>query len=79
MYSVKHDGAYCKYCKLLAIGDRGALFQVSFCRWKNARSAFEAHMQGNAKDKTRGFCGYKLHSNALFMAAEMISQKEGDT
>ena len=34
MYSVKDDGTYCKYCKLFAIGDRGALVQVPFCRWK---------------------------------------------
>ena len=43
MFSVKDDGAYCKYCKLFAIGDMGALAQVPFCRWKNARSEFEAH------------------------------------
>ena len=31
------------------------------------------------KDKTRGFQGYKLHSNALLMAAEFIKQAEGET
>ena len=31
------------------------------------------------KDKTRGFHGYKLHSNALLMAVELIKQVEGET
>ena len=31
------------------------------------------------RDKARGFHGYKLHSNALLMAAELIKQVEGET
>ena len=79
IYSVKDHGAFCKYYKLFAVGDSGALAQMPFCRWKNARSEFEAHFWGNVKDKAIGFHVYNLHSNPLLIAAELIKQGEGKT
>ena len=38
IYSVKDYGAYCKYCKLFAIGGRGALVQAPLHKSENTRS-----------------------------------------
>ena len=76
IYSETENAAYCKYCRLFPGRDRGLLVEKPFHKWKDAIREFNAHFRGSQADKTKGYCGNKLHISSVVRATEFIKCME---